>query len=266
MTKHYDVPEGFDKVREGVNYSKITEIEYPSQTTGTNRKANIILPIDYSEEKKYPVVYFLHGIGGDHNEWLYGEPAAVLGNLWAAGEAKDMIVVIPNVRARANDEGNPADIYTLEHYKAFNNFINDLQNDLMPYIKKNYSIAEGRENTAIAGLSMGGRTSLYIGFTLPETFGYIGAFCPAPGILAYTNFGVTEDGLFTKESFTLPKDLKTFVMIAEGASDDIVKHFPKTYHETLEANEVEHVYYITEGGHDFTVWKHGLYNFLKCIF
>ncbi len=266
MNVVYNVPTGFDKIREEVTYSQVTEIEYPSQTTGTIRKANIILPIDYSMEKKYPVLYLLHGIGGDHNEWLYGEPATILGNLQAAGDAKDMIVVIPNVRARANDAGNPPDIYSLPHYQAFNNFINELQNDLMPYIKAHYAIAEGRENTAIAGLSMGGRTSLYIGFSLPEIFGYIGAFCPAPGILAYTNFGVSEDGLFTQESFTLPKELATFVMIAEGASDDIVKHYPKLYHETLEANQVEHVYYITEGGHDFTVWKHGLYNFLKSIF
>ncbi|MBQ7776762.1 MAG: esterase family protein [Lachnospiraceae bacterium] len=266
MLNTYTVPEGFDMIQEGVSYSEITEIEYPSQTTGTNRKANIILPVNYDEEKKYPVLYLLHGIGGDHNEWLYGEPATILGNLQAAGEAEEMIVVIPNVRARADDKGNPSDIFSLGHYEAFNNFINDLRDDLMPYIEQNYSVAIGRENTAIAGLSMGGRTSLYIGFSMPETFGYIGAFCPAPGIFAYTNYGVSEDGLFIKESFTIPEELDTFVMIVEGETDDIVKNWPKEYHEALEQNQVEHVYYVTEGGHDFTVWKHGLYNYIKNIF
>ncbi len=266
MEYNYEAPEGFASVQEGVSYSQVREIEYFSKTTGTNRKANLILPFNYDENKKYPVLYLLHGIGGDPNEWLGAEPTTVLGNLQAAGKAKDMIVVLPNVRARANDLGNPDDIYTLKHYEAFNNFINDLRDDLMPYIAQNYSVASGRENTAIAGLSMGGRTSLYIGFSMPETFGYIGAFCPAPGILAYTNFGVTESGLFTKETFTLPKELKTFVMITKGVSDDIVKHFPVEYHETLEQNSVEHIYYVTEGGHDFTAWKIGLYNFLKKIF
>lgn len=266
MSTNYEAPKGYDEVQEGVRYSEIQVIEYPSKTTGTTRKANLLLPLDYTSEKKYPVLYLLHGIGGDHNEWLGGDPATVMGNLWAKGEAKDMIVVIPNVRARANDEGNPADIFTIPHFEAFNNFINDLTNDLKPYIEANYSVAEGRENTAIAGLSMGGRTSLYIGFTLPETYGYIGAFCPAPGVLSYTNFANTENGLFTKEGFTLPKDLKTLVMIVEGATDEVVKIWPSTYHQALEENGVDHIYYVTEGGHDFTVWKHGLYNFAKRIF
>ncbi len=266
MQNSYQVPEGFDQVQSGVAYSAVQEIEYASTTTGTIRKASLILPLHYDETKKYPVLYLLHGIGGDHKEWLCGEPATILGNLQATGGAKDMIVVIPNVRARAEDAGNPADIFTLKHYEAFNNFINDLRDDLMPYIKAHYSVAEGRENTAIAGLSMGGRTSLYIGFNMPETFGFIGAFCPAPGVFAYTNYGVSENGLFTKEAFTLPKELETFVMIVEGESDDIVKHWPREYHEALVQNNVEHIYYVTEGGHDFGVWKHGLYHFLKNIF
>jgi len=262
----FDVPEGFDAVKEGVVYGELKEISYESKTTGTTRKANIILPPGYDESKKYPVLYLLHGIGGDHNEWLGAEPVNVLSNLVADGDAVPMIVVIPNVRARANDEGNPSDIYTLEHYKAFDNFINDLRDDLMPYIEANYPVLTGKENTAIAGLSMGGRESLFIGFSMPETFGYIGAFTPAPGLLVYTNFGVSEDGMFTKETFKLPEGSDNFVMINAGESDDIVKQFPQTYYDTLEENGVESVFYVTEGGHDFTVWKNGLYNFAKEIF
>lgn len=270
MTKQdkntFAVPEGFDAVKEGVTYGELFEISYDSKTTGTTRKANVILPPDYDESRKYPVLYLLHGIGGDHNEWLGAEPVNVLSNLVADGDAVEMIVVIPNVRARANDAGNPSDIYTLEHYKAFDNFINDLREDLMPYIEANYPVLTGKENTAIAGLSMGGRESLFIGFSMPETFGYIGAFTPAPGLLAYTNFGVSEDGMFTKETFKLPEGSDNFVMINAGESDDIVKHFPQTYYDTLEGNGVESIFYVTEGGHDFTVWKNGLYNFAKEIF
>lgn len=262
----YDVPEGFDMVQEGVTYCEMKEITYDSKTTGTTRKANVILPPGYSEDKEYPILYLLHGIGGDHNEWKGGEPVNVISNLLAVGEAKEMIVVMPNVRARADDTGNPQDIYTLEHYKAFDNFINDLRDDLMPFMEANYAVAKGKENTAVAGLSMGGREALYIGFSMPETFGYIGAFCPAPGLLAYTNFGVAEDGLFTKETFTLPEGSDNFVMIVAGKSDNIVGVFPSTYHATLEENGIEHVYYETEGGHDFNVWKHGLYNYVKSIF
>ncbi|MBQ7359538.1 MAG: esterase family protein [Lachnospiraceae bacterium] len=262
----YDLPEGFDRMQDGVDYYKLKEITYDSTTTGKSRKANVLLPADYSEDKEYPVLYLLHGIGGDHKEWLGGAPIQVVTNMVASGEAPEMIVVIPNVRARANDAGNPSDIYTLEHYKAFDNFINDLRDDLMPYIEDNYSIKTGKGNTAIAGLSMGGREALYIGFSMPETFGYIGGFEPAPGLLKYTNFGVAEDGLFTTETFTLPEEANNFVMIVKGKQDGVVGEFPVEYHEALENNEVEHVYYEIDGGHDFTVWKHGLYNFLRAVF
>lgn len=261
-----DIPEGFDRMHEDSGYYKIKEIQYESKTTGTKRKANILTPPDYSEDKKYPVLYLLHGIGGDHKEWMGGAPIQIVTNLVKEGLAKDMIIVIPNVRARAKDAANPSDIYSLEHYKAFDNFINDLRDDLMPYIEDNYSVKTGKENTAVAGLSMGGREALYIGFSMPETFGYIGAFEPAPGLLKYTNFGVSEDGLFAPDSFVLPEGADNFVMIVKGNQDEVVREFPLEYHNTLEDNNVEHVYYEIDGGHDFKVWKHGLYNFLRAAF
>jgi len=262
----YEIPEGFDRMHDDVKYAKISEVYYSSKTVGKARKCNVIVPADYSEDKEYPVLYLLHGIGGDHKEWLGGAPIQIFTNLVEEGLTEDMIIVIPNVRARTNDAGNPSDIYTLEHYKAFDNFINDLRDDLMPYIEENYSVKTGKENTAIAGLSMGGREALYIGFSMPETFGYIGAFEPAPGLLKYTNFGVSEDGLFAPEDFVLPEDADNFVLIVKGNQDEVVREFPLEYHNTLEDNGVEHVYYEIDGGHDFTVWKHGLYNFMRAVF
>ena len=175
-----------------------------------------------------------------------------------------MIVVMPNCRARANDAGNPSDIFTTEHFAAFDNFINDLRDNVIPYINKTYSVATGRENTAIAGLSMGGRESLYIGFSMPETFGYIGAFEPAVGVLPYD----TEGGLFTESNFKLPDEYnnQTYVMIVKGKSDTTVGDAPLRYHNTLTTNGTTHAYYEREGGHDFTVWKNGLYNFARRIF
>lgn len=266
----YQPVEGFDTEKEGVVYGELKLIEYPSKTTGSVRKANVLLPVDYDTNKEYPVLYLLHGIGGDENEWLFGEPRNVIGNLVAAGEATNMLVVIPNVRARANDRYVPEDTFTMEHFKAFDNFINDLKNDLMPYIEANYSVMKGRENTAIAGLSMGGRESLNIGIKMADTFGYVGAFCPAPGVFPYERFNgevrVAEAGLFTKEEFVLPEGTKSFVMINTGLEDGVVTVWPKTYHETLTANGVENEYYETPGGHDFVVWKNGLYNYAKRIF
>ncbi len=262
----YNTPAGFDQAVEGVKYGELKTVEYYSTTTERNRKVNILLPANYNEEKKYPVLYLLHGIGGDHYEWNGANPKELIGNLVAQNQAEEMIVVMPNVRARAND-GTPSDMLSLDNFKAFDNFINDLRDNLMPFIKKNYPIKEGRENTAIAGLSMGGRESLYIGITMADTFGYIGAFSPAVGIFAYTG-NVSEPGLFTKESFKLPDEYngKTLVLICNGDHDGTVYDNPKQYHEALDANGTENIYYETPGDHNFVVWKHGLYNFAKRIF
>lgn len=257
-----DPPAGFDAKVEGVTYGKTVLRSYPSTTTGRSRKVMILLPPDYSEEKQYPVLYLLHGIGGDENEWAGGRPTWVIGNLIHSGAAADMIVVMPNVRARENDRANASDMYTPAHFQAFDNFINDLRDDLMPYMKANFSIAEGRENTAIAGLSMGGREALYIGLSMPETFGYVGAFCPAPGVLPY----YAEAGLFSQADFKAAEGMDTYILINAGQTDGVVGHWPQTYAETLTANGTANTFYMTRGGHDFTVWKHGLYNFARKIF
>lgn len=265
-TEEPNTPKGYFRKNDNIEYGEIKEIQYASTTTGKDRKANVLLPVNYSEDKKYPVMYLLHGLDGDHNEWKNGgSPSYIIGNLQAEGLAKEMIVVMPNARARENDAGGPADNHTQEHFKAFDNFINDLRDDLMPYMKEHYSIAEGRENTAIAGLSMGGRTALYIGISMPETFGYVGAFSPAPGVLPYTN----EGGLFQKEEFKLPDEYngKNFVMICTADDDNVVYDNPLQYAQTLQENGTKAFFFMRKGGgHGWDVWKCGLYHFAKRIF
>lgn len=255
-------PAGFDAAVDGVLYGETLLCTYASATTGSSRNVVILLPPSYTAEKQYPVLYLLHGGGGDEHEWAQGRPAWVIGNLIHAGEAAEMIVVMPNVRARANDGVREADMHGPEERKAFDHFINDLRDDLMPYVAANFSIATGRENTAIAGLSLGGREALYIGLTMPEAFGYIGAFCPAPGVLPYDE----EEGLIPVECFRAPEGMETYILINTGRTDGVVGQWPKTYAKTLTANGTANTFYITDGGHDFTVWKHGLFNFVRNIF
>lgn len=256
----YEPPVRYNRQESNVEYGEMKEISYYSTTTGKDRKANVLLPAGYTEEKQYPVIYLLHGIAGDHNEWSTN-PKRVLGNLIASGEIKEVIAVMPNVRARENDAGGPSDTYSPEHSAAFNNFLNDLRDNLMPYMKENYSIAEGRENTAIAGLSMGGRTALYIGLKMPETFGYIGAFEPAPGVLG-------EGGLFTDDEFKLPDEYngKTVILIQKGKKDSVVSDNPLNYHNTFTKNGTKHEYFEVDFPHSMDAWANGLYNFAKRIF
>lgn len=264
--KEFEVPGDYDKADENVTYGTKKTDTYYSTTTKKERKVNIILPPDYTEEKKYPVLYLLHGIGGDENEWMSGTPQYIIGNLVKRGLAKEMILVLPNCRARENDKATTE--FTLEHYAAFDNFINDLRDNLMPYMKQNYSIAEGRENTAIAGLSMGGRESLNIGLNMPETFGYIAAFSPGYGVFAYEANGVAEKGLFTEETFRLPDEYKdnTLLLINNGSNEGGENALGGTCHKVLTNNGIPHLFYVTAGGHEMKVWKHGLYNFATRIF
>jgi len=253
----YNAPSGFESKKTGDTYGTLTEKSYESTTTDATRKCYVYTPPEYDSNKTYPVMYLLHGIGGTHTEWKDGgKPNEIISNLINAGEAKPMIVVMPNIRAMKPDSV-PNDQFSAEAIAAFHNFINDLKDDLMPFIEKEYKVSNERTGRAIAGLSMGGMESLYIGISMPETFGFIGAFSAAPGLPLQPT------------QMTLPDEYKdnTFIMICCALDDSLVFSFQEAYNNNLVNNGVKTTYYtLDNGGHSFTVWKNGLYNFTKRIF
>jgi len=227
---------------------------------------NVILPVGYDESKKYPVMYYLHGIMWDEDTMLdekFGT-ISIYTNLLNQGLTKEMIIVLPNEYAPAPGTAvEPS--FDQSYYDGYDNFINDLINDIMPYMEKNYSIATGRENTAISGFSMGGRNSLYIAYSRPDLFGYVGSFSPAPGIFEADDQNGHQDGLMKPED--LVADPPFIVsMLSCGDSDSVVGTFPKQYHEVLENNKQEHVWFETPGDHDWPAHTAGYYNFLKTVF
>ena len=128
-----DPPAGFNQNREAVPHGKLEMVEYESKTVGTTRKMNVYTPPGYSQDKKYPVLYLLHGIGGDETEWQrFATPGTLLDNLLADGKAVPMIIVMPNGRAQKNDraEGNG-----FQSAPAFAVFEKDLLNDVIPAIE-----------------------------------------------------------------------------------------------------------------------------------
>lgn len=260
----FTVPEGFDQQAEGIEYGEITEVEYYSTTTEAMRKCNVYTPPGYDPGETYPVLYLLHGIGGTHTEWNGGRPNEIASNLIASGEIEPLIIVMPNIRAKQNDT-DLSDMYGPESIMAFDNFINDLRDNLMPFISDNYPVSGKREDSMVAGLSMGGREALFIGVSMPETFGYVGAFCPAPGLIS-ANMDIP--GQIAPEELTVPDEYKenTFFLINTGDNDGLVGDNPLNYFETLNDSGVRSYFYSTPGGHDFKVWKNGLYYFLKCAF
>ena len=249
-------PTGFDVVQTKIPHGKIDSFNYKSKTVGTTRQSLIYTPLGYSKKKKYPVLYLLHGIGGDDKEWLNGgHPEVILNNLYAQGKAEPMIIIMPNGRARKNDSAT-GNIFAPDKVQAFATFEKDLLNDLIPYIQKHYPVYTDREHRAIAGLSMGGGQSLNFGLGNLDKFAWIGAFSAAPNTKTPEQL-VPDPGKARNE-------LK-LLWVSCGASDGLIG-FSKRTHNYLVKNNVPHIYYIEPGVHDFKVWKNGLYLFSQLIF
>ncbi len=178
IEKH--APKGFDEVKSTIGKGKIDSIMYSSKTVGTDRKALIYTPPGYTKSKRYPVLYLLHGIGGDSKEWYKnGAPAIILDNLYAEGKLEPMIVVMPNGRAMKDDRA-VGNIFSEDKVAAFATFEKDLLNDLIPYVEKKFKVYKDKEHRAIAGLSMGGGQTLNFGLGNLDTFSWVGAFSSAP--------------------------------------------------------------------------------------
>ncbi|GAB3319938.1 hypothetical protein GCM10027299_13090 [Larkinella ripae] len=122
QVREKEMPKGFDQVRPGIATGKLDSVQYASKTVGTSRKALVYTPPGYSKKKKYPVLYLLHGIGGDEKEWLRGgNPQVILDNLYAEKKLEPMIVVMPNGRAMKDDRavGNVFDKDKVEAFATF---------------------------------------------------------------------------------------------------------------------------------------------------
>jgi enterochelin esterase-like enzyme len=247
-------PEGFDKKRDGIERGKIEMVEYDSKSVGNKRKMMVYTPPGYSASKKYPVLYLLHGIGGDETEWFkQGAPDMILDNLYADKKIVPMIVVLPNGRAQPNDraEGN---VYATA--PAFENFEKDLLNDVIPFIESKYSVKMSREYRAVAGLSMGGGQSLNFGLGNLNTFAWIGGFSSAPNQKApqvlVPNPGETAQKL-------------KLLWISCGDQDGLIS-FSQKLHAYLKENKVPHIWHLDSGKHEFKVWKNDLYLFSQLLF
>src|SRR5581483_4902194 len=173
-----DPPAGINVRRADIPHGKLEMIEYDSKTVGTTRKMQVYTPPGYATDKNYPVLYLLHGIGGDETEWeRFATPDVLLDNLIADGKAVPMIIVMPNGRAQKDDRPGPNPMATAP---AFAVFERDLLDDVIPAIESRYSVQAEREHRALAGLSMGGGQSLNFGLAHLDTFAWVGGFSSAP--------------------------------------------------------------------------------------
>lgn len=249
-------PEGFDQYRVNIPRGVIETVEYDSATVGNARKALVYKPPGFSSELTYPVLYLLHGIGGDETEWHnYGAPQIILDNLYNDNLIEPMMVVFPNGRAMPNDRAE-GDLFDPEKISAFERFESDLLHDLIPYIESSYPTSTAREKRAIAGLSMGGGQSLNIGLSHLEHFAWVGAFSAAPN---------TKAPELLVPDPAKASSLLSLLWLSCGDQDNLIQ-ISIGVHQYLEQQGVSHIWYEESGGHDWPVWKNDLYLFSKRLF
>jgi enterochelin esterase-like enzyme len=249
-----DPPAGFNVKRDGIAHGQLEMVEYDSKTVGTKSKMQVYLPPGYSKEKKFPVLYLLHGIGGDESEWeRFAAPDIMLDNLLADERVVPVIVVMPNGRAQPNDRAE-GDIYS--HAPVFANFEQDLLKDVIPAIESRYSVLGDREHRALAGLSMGGGQSLNFGLGHLDTFAWVGAFSPAPNTKSPEQ--LVPDPIAAAQKLKL-------LWLSWGNKDGLIR-ISQSLHTYLKEKTVPHIWHVDSNAHDSPEWRNNLYLFAQRIF
>lgn len=249
-----DPPAKFNAARADIPHGKLEMIEYNSKSVGTRRKMNVYTPPGYTASQKYPVLYLLHGIGGDETEWQrFCQPGTILDNLIADGKAAPMIIVMPNGRAQKNDraEGN-----VFASAPAFEKFEADLLNDMIPTIESRYSVTADRDHRALAGLSMGGGQALNFGLSHLDTFAWIGGFSSAPNTKPPAE--LLPDPAAARERLKL-------LWLGCGDKDGLIR-ISQGVHGYLKEHGVPHVWHVDSHGHDPTEWSKNLCLFTQRLF
>ncbi len=247
--------------------------DYFGDGSEVTKYANVYLPYGYSKDRKYNVLYLMHGIGGDENEWgMTGntsEVKRIMDNLIYNGDTEPFIVVTPNGRSSSNYAASGSD------YNSFYVFGQELRNDLIPFIEKNYStygeydengydMSAAREHRAMAGLSMGGMQTINIGIgECVDLFGYFGAFSAAPtSNTADKTAELLRDNAY--EIYYFYNICGTEDSIAYASASAAAKSLPAVC-DRFDAGK-NFMWQELKGAHDFKIWYLGFYNFAQIVF
>jgi len=245
----------------------VEQVWYPSNTRNKSRRMSIYTPSGYRESKnKLPVLYLLHGMGGDETSWLtLGRLAFIMDNLIAQGKIKPMLVVMPNGHTQNTAAPDiSTQILVLNHpsgdlgsAEMENNFP-----EIIQYIEKNYRVKKDKANRAIAGLSMGGSHTLFISSLYPNTFDYIGLFSAAFRIKDSKEKVYTE---FDKNLAIQKKNGYKLYWIGMGKTDFLYKT-GEEFRKKLDDTGLKYTYVESEGGHTWSNWRKYLVEFLPQLF
>ena len=252
-----------------VSHGTVARRWYSSPSLDATRRITVYTPPNYESDKdNYPVLYLLHGVGGDEEAWIsLGRTSQILDNLIAQKKAKPMIVVMTNghvSNAAAPGESSKG-FYKPEMMTpdVFNGQMEESFKDVINFIETNYRVKKEKANRAVAGLSMGGFHSLYISANYPNTFDYVGLFSPA--IMPPNNSTMeVYKNLDAKLETQKNNGLKLY-WIACGKTDFLYKNVTE-YREKLDKMKLPYIYHESEGGHTWANWRVYLSEFAPMLF
>ncbi len=233
---------------------------YDSKVLGINRRLTVYTPYGYEKSKeKYPVLYLLHGAGGDEEAWSsMGRAAQILDNLIAKGLAKPMIVVMPNGNPNqqaAQTFGLPTTEYDWRDPANRNLYVQSLVEEIVPFIEKNYRTVAKKSHRAIAGLSMGGGHTIAASGLYPNMFDYI---CPL-------SMGAQKSPELDAQLQGIKKAGYKLYWLACGNTDFLFNN-ANELDAALTENGLEHTYFVTDGGHTWANWRYYLNTFAPLLF
>lgn len=252
-----------------VPHGTVSRRWYHSPTLNMDRRITIYTPPGYeSSIENYPVLYLLHGMGGDEEAWIaLGRTAQIMDNLIAKGKAKPMIVVMTN--GNAAQEAAPGESSlgfqkpSMQQPRTMEGSMETSFPDVISFIDSNYRTIKEKSGRAISGLSMGGFHSLHISKEYPDTFDYVGLFSAAIFPNKETQSPIYQN-MEEKLKIQFSKNPKLY-WIAIGKTDFLYQA-NVDYRKLLDDNGYKYTYYESEGGHIWKNWRIYLSMFVPMLF
>jgi len=250
-------------------HGEIRQIWYQSSTLGTQRRVHIYTPPGYDASRdRFPVFYLLHGGGDEDSGWsTIGRAGFIIDNLLLEKKARPMIVVMPNgsLPRPANlppaTPGSPPDPAVSAALQ--DRFTNELMKNIVPVVEKNFRVLTGRENRAIAGLSMGGGQTTRVITSYPDQFAYVGVW--SAGVNPQTTADFEQrNAAFLSSADKLNKQIRLFA-ISVGDKDFALAG-SKNLAELLKKHGIKYELNISGGGHTWINWRRYLNEFAPQLF
>ncbi len=245
-----------------VPHGALNQVWYNSPSLKLDRRMYVYTPPGYETSKdKYPVLYLLHGGGGDEDAWTaLGRANYILDNLIAQGKAKPMIIVMTNGNpfqtSSLRTAPNAPEITRETFMKYAGLFETSLVKDVIPYIEKNYRVKASKANRAVAGLSMGGMHTITASIEYPDVFGYIGVF----------SSGIFMPSPDQEAKFMALKKAGVNKYWVACGKEDFVMESNKRLLEMLKKTDIKYEYFENAGGHTWANWRTYLSMFAPMLF